>query len=108
MLTSRTASVSTRSWAAEEMERDSTRTSETPKTAITTSTTASVELIRRRRKGWTSGLLETESDATHRRDVAGVGRVVAELLAQPGDVHVECLRRGPPGGVTHLAHQLAA
>lgn len=49
MLTSRTASESTRSWALLVIVRVSTMTSETPKTAITTSTTASVELIRRRR-----------------------------------------------------------
>ncbi len=49
MLASRTASRSTRSWAVLLMVRVSTMTSETPKTAITTSTTASVDWISRRR-----------------------------------------------------------
>ena len=39
---------------------------------------------------------------------ARVGGVVAELLAQPGDVHVQRLGRAPPGGVPDLAHQLLA
>lgn len=49
MLASRSASESTLSWALLLMVRVSTMTSETPKTAITTSTTASVELMSRRR-----------------------------------------------------------
>lgn len=49
MPTSRSASDSMRSWALLVIVRVSTITRETPKTAMTTSTTASVELIRRRR-----------------------------------------------------------
>ncbi len=45
----RSASESTLSWALLLMVRVSTITRETPKTAITTSTTARVELISRRR-----------------------------------------------------------
>jgi hypothetical protein len=43
MLTNRTASVSTPSCALLSIVRDSTITSDTPKTAMTTSTTASVD-----------------------------------------------------------------
>ncbi len=49
METIRSASESTLSWALPAIVRVSTMTRETPKTAMTTSTTASVELIRRRR-----------------------------------------------------------
>lgn len=49
MPSSRSASDPIRSWALLVMVRVSTMTRETPNTAITTSTTASVELIRRRR-----------------------------------------------------------
>lgn len=49
METMRSASRSTLSWALLEIVRVSTMTSETPKTAMTTSTTARVELMRRRR-----------------------------------------------------------
>src|SRR5215203_152293 len=88
------------------MVRDSTMTRETPKTATTTSTTARVDWIRRRLTLRPSALLEAEADSADRGDEPRVRRVVAELLAQPGDVHVEGLRRGPPGGVPDLAHQL--
>ena len=40
--------------------------------------------------------LEPEPDAAHRGDVARLGGVVAELPAQPGDVHVEGLGRPEP------------
>lgn len=58
MLTSRTASESTRSWALLLIVRVSTMTSETPNTAITTSTTARVELMRRRRTGPSGQLID--------------------------------------------------
>ncbi len=49
MLASRTASDSTRSWALLLIVRVSTITRDTPKTAITTRTTARVDWMRRRR-----------------------------------------------------------
>src|ERR1700744_40338 len=52
--------------------------------------------------------LEPEPDPAHGRDEAGAVRVVAELAAEPGDVHVQGLGRGPPLGVPDLAHDLLA
>src|SRR5579883_1407640 len=53
-----------------------------------------------------SAALEPEADPPHGGDEPGFGGVVAELLTQPGDVHVERLGRGPPGSVPDFAHQL--
>src|SRR5580704_7429121 len=51
---------------------------------------------------------KAEPDAADRGDVPGAVRVVAELAAQPGNVHVERLGRRPPLGVPDLAHDLLA
>src|SRR5271170_5407390 len=51
---------------------------------------------------------KAEPDAADRGDVAGRVRVVAQLAAQPGDVHVERLGGGPPLRVPYLAHDLLA
>src|SRR5690606_21715010 len=107
MLASRTSSDSTRSRAVSLMVRVSTITRETPKTAITTSTTASVDWIVRRLmacyacnsigggSGGGAAQLEAETDTAQGGDVAGVGRIVTLLLTQPADVHVERLGRRP-------------
>src|SRR2546426_257499 len=58
------------------------------------------------RRPFSSVLLEPEADAAHGGDVARGGGIVAELLTQPGDVHVQGLGGRPPGGVPDLAHQL--
>src|ERR1700759_3517698 len=50
--------------------------------------------------------LEPEADPAHGGDVPGTVRVVAELAAKPGDVHVQRLGRRPPLGVPDLAHDL--
>src|SRR6266849_6778520 len=51
---------------------------------------------------------KAESDAPDRGDVPGAVRVVAELAAQPGDVHIERLGGRPPLRVPDLAHDLLA
>src|SRR5271170_4325539 len=51
---------------------------------------------------------KAEPDAANRGDVPGAVRVVAELAAQPGNVHVERLGRSPPLRVPDLAHDLLA
>src|SRR6266487_5196355 len=56
--------------------------------------------------GWSVAALKAEPDAPDRGDVPGAVRVVAELAAQPGNVHVERLGRGPPLRVPDLAHDL--
>src|SRR5262249_43239728 len=50
--------------------------------------------------------LEPEPDPAHGGDVARAVRVVAELAAEPGDVHVEGLGRAPPLAVPDLPHDL--
>src|SRR3954454_19914690 len=50
--------------------------------------------------------LEPEAVATDRGDQAGLARVVAELAADPAEVHVDGLRRRPEGGVPDRVHQL--
>lgn len=63
---SRSASESTLSWALLLMVRVSTMTRDTPKTAITTSTTASVELISLRRTGASARQLFSKRKPTPR------------------------------------------
>ena len=62
----------------------------------------------RRTGGQSSGASKRKPEAADRRDVARVGRVVAELPAQDRDVHVEGLGRAVPGAVPDVAHQLLA
>src|SRR5215469_1995570 len=50
--------------------------------------------------------LEPEADPPDRGDEARAVRVVPQLAAQPGHVHVQGLRRPPPLAVPHLAHDL--
>src|SRR5947209_7251310 len=97
----------------------------TPSSTTTISTAETVDLIIRRRieppwpwtvprwsdsgarrRAFQSAALEPEADPPHGGDEPGVRGVVAELLTQPGDVHVERLGRGPPGSVPDFAHQL--
>src|SRR4051794_4161264 len=92
--------------------RKARSTSGTPTTsAVTTATvmaaTSTRALIGRPPCGAASSFaLEAEPDASHRSDEPRVGGIVAQLLAQPRDMHVQCLGRAPPGGVPDLAHQL--
>src|SRR5206468_463744 len=81
----------------------------TPTTRTATSATAKLANHSRLRTAhpaaW-SVALKAEPDAPDRGDVPGAVRVVAELAAQPGNVHVERLGRGPPLRVPDLAHDL--
>src|ERR1700721_4337083 len=74
------------------------------RTAVTATT--SVEMSSLLRTAQLASALEPEPDATHGGDVAGTVRVIAELAAQPGNVHVERLGRGPPLGPPDVPHQL--
>src|SRR3954451_12545560 len=50
--------------------------------------------------------LEPEPVTAHGGDQVGLAGVVAELAADPSEVHVDGLRRGPEGGVPDRVHQL--
>src|SRR4051794_22858454 len=52
--------------------------------------------------------LEPEPVAAHRGDQAGLAGVVAELAADPAEVHVDGLGRRPEGGVPDREHQVVA
>src|SRR6266487_1615008 len=100
-------------WAASDCSRISTNASGRPNSTTAVTATASVENSSRRRTSACRrpdhGLitpLEPEPNAAHGGDVAGAVRVVAQLAAEPGDVHVERLGRAPPLAVPDLAHDL--
>src|SRR5215468_8003086 len=94
-------------WAALVCSRISTSASGRPNSTTAVTATASVENSSCRRPA--HGLitpLEPEPDPAHGGDVARAVRVVAELAAEPGDVHVEGLGRAPPFAVPDLPHDL--
>src|SRR5215475_766042 len=100
-------------WAALVCSRISTSASGRPNSTTAVTATASVENSSRRRTSAcrrpAHGLitpLEPEPDPAHGGDVARAVRVVAELAAEPGDVHVEGLGRAPPLAVPDLPHDL--
>src|SRR5215831_15598326 len=100
-------------WAALFCSRISTNASGKPNSTAAVIATASVENSSRRRtlacRRQAHGLitpLEPEPDAAHGGDVARAVRVVAQLPAEPRDVHVERLGRAPPLAVPDLPHDL--
>src|SRR3954454_8069769 len=95
---SRRPVASVRVWRASTIPRGMPRMS-TAATAM-----SPVETMSRRR---ISGL-EAEADATDGDDALRVARVVADLAAQPRDVHVERLRRAEPVLVPDLGHDVLA
>src|SRR5450755_4782876 len=97
----------------------------TPTTSTAATAMASVVSRMRRRMGqppWPSGRSEgpgpvrwgsvaafkPEPDSAHGRDVPGAVRVITQLAAKPGNVHVQRLGGGPPFRVPDLAHDLLA
>src|SRR5579884_1500705 len=93
--------------ASARASRSTKKTSGSPSTSRAPSATATVETTRRWRistPARPSAGLEPEAHAPQRRDQPGRGRVVAELLAEPGDVHVERLGRAVPVLVPDLVH----
>src|SRR6201995_5736452 len=97
----------TRAWVS----GSATTTVGTPTTS--TAATARPTIVSRRRRCMPQSppsvaALEPEADPAHGGDVAGAVGVVAELAAEPGDVHVQGLGRRPPLGVPDLAHDLLA
>src|SRR5215470_2531139 len=100
-------------WAALFCNRISTNASGRPNSTTAVTATASVENSSRRRTlacrrpaHYLITPLEAEPDAAHGGDVARAVRVVAQLAAEPGDVHVERLGRAPPLAVPDLPHDL--
>src|SRR5215469_13670151 len=105
------ASRCTRSWAYATWSCFRTKASGSPNSTTAVTATASVENSSRRRMSVCPAHalvapFEAEPHPAHRGDVARVLGVVAQLAAEPGDVHVEGLGGSPPLAVPHLAHDL--
>src|SRR5690606_11607644 len=105
------AMLSVRSWRSERTESCARITPKidigTPSSSTATVTAASVAVSTRLRSSVLLGL-EPEPHAAHGGDVARRVRVVAELAAQPRDVHVERLGGARGVGRPHLAHERVA